>query len=43
MSLLFFAGLPNAIQINLMPVVLWAVFEKGGVPAGERKKSLSSG
>ncbi|MBO4812722.1 O-antigen ligase family protein [Candidatus Saccharibacteria bacterium] len=27
-SLLFFAGLPNAIQIYLMPVLLWAVFDK---------------
>ncbi len=27
-SLLFFAGLPNAIQVYLMPVLLWAVFDK---------------
>ena len=40
-SLVFFAGLPNALQVYLMPVIVWVMCEKKPTRAKSAKKIVS--
>ena len=40
-SLVFFAGLPNALQVYLMPVIVWAMCEKKPTRAKSAKEIVS--
>lgn len=42
-SLVFFAGLPNALQVYLMPVIVWAMCEKKPTRAKSAKEIVSGG
>lgn len=42
-SLVFFAGLPNALQVYLMPVIVWVMCEKKPTRAKSAKEIVSGG